>query len=446
MDKIDFKKEFYHNIDIFLNLLSINSVYDENSVGNTNPYGRGVKKALDYMYDICDSAGFTMNSYNNSVISASYGSGKRIDIASHLDVVNEGVGWTYNPFEGKVIGDKIYGRGSQDMKSGAFLTYLALKMIKDRNIKLKNEIRLVFGSDEERTMQDLKDYINIVSYPDFAFSPDGIFPIAIGEFGALMWTFNDYYDGIVESFDCGVQPNVVSPIANAIIKDNNLELINNYLKTNNFNGEACIIDNKINIKIIGKSSHASKPFDGIDATVLLLKLIADIYKDEYIKKLYDFFSDPNGSKANMGYDIEPMGKLTLICGVLKLENNNLKMLVDSRYPYGISADELTLIFKNVFKKASIELSYNDDPTLLSKDNKYVQVLMNNYKKVYKDDADCFISGGVSYSKIYKNCVTFGPVGTNSNLLAHQKDEYILIDDCIKALEIYYYSLIDLGNI
>ena len=53
-----------------------------------------------------------------------------------------------------------------------------------------------------------------------------------------------------------------------------------------------------------------------------------------------------------------------------------------------------------------------------------------------------ISGGVSYSKVFKHSVAFGCVSANSLMMAHQKDETILKSDLYQALEIYYRSLIN----
>ena len=52
----------------------------------------------------------------NIVANISNGEGPCVHFNSHIDVVAVGSGWTQPPFEGKVVGDKIYGRGSCDMK------------------------------------------------------------------------------------------------------------------------------------------------------------------------------------------------------------------------------------------------------------------------------------------------------------------------------------------
>ena len=55
-----------------------------------------------------------------------------IVLTSHLDVVPADGEWTYPPFEGKIVDDKVYGRGSFDVKCGVFSFYQAVEeLIKD---------------------------------------------------------------------------------------------------------------------------------------------------------------------------------------------------------------------------------------------------------------------------------------------------------------------------
>ena len=54
----------------------------------------------------------------NNLFSTIGSSGKHLAFAGHTDVVPIGNkdSWDYPPFEGKIIGDKLYGRGAEDMK------------------------------------------------------------------------------------------------------------------------------------------------------------------------------------------------------------------------------------------------------------------------------------------------------------------------------------------
>lgn len=70
----------------------------------------------------------------------------------HTDVVPTGEksSWKVNPFSGEVIDGKIYGRGSADMKGGLGAMLEAINSIKEANVKIKGDIVLEAVIDEER--------------------------------------------------------------------------------------------------------------------------------------------------------------------------------------------------------------------------------------------------------------------------------------------------------
>lgn len=68
----------------------------------------------------------------------------------HVDTVPVGAGWTKDPFKGEMIGDKLYGRGTNDMKASCAAVVYAFKALRDAGVKLRGDITLTFSSDEER--------------------------------------------------------------------------------------------------------------------------------------------------------------------------------------------------------------------------------------------------------------------------------------------------------
>ncbi len=67
----------------------------------------------------------------------------------HLDVVPPGNGWTLDPFGGEIIGDKLYGRGAADMKSGIASMVAAVEAIVKSGSRLGGDLVLTAVADEE---------------------------------------------------------------------------------------------------------------------------------------------------------------------------------------------------------------------------------------------------------------------------------------------------------
>ncbi|MDQ0178458.1 M20 family metallopeptidase [Bacillus chungangensis] len=75
---------------------------------------------------------------------------KRLVLSGHLDTVPLGKEtWKIDPFQGKIEGNRIYGRGSTDMKSGLAAMIFALRLVSERKVSLDGDVVLVGTAGEE---------------------------------------------------------------------------------------------------------------------------------------------------------------------------------------------------------------------------------------------------------------------------------------------------------
>jgi len=75
--------------------------------------------------------------------------GPCVHFNGHLDVVVTGSGWTVDPFEGLVRDGKIYGRGTCDMKGGLASAVIAMEAILEESIDFPGAIEISGTVDEE---------------------------------------------------------------------------------------------------------------------------------------------------------------------------------------------------------------------------------------------------------------------------------------------------------
>lgn len=437
MDLNDFEKLFNDNLEDIIGLLKIPSVYDEHSATANMPYGSNVHKAFVYMKDKAISDGFAIEEYDGHALSIESGQGKeRIDIACHLDVVAA----DKEDFNIRIEDDKLYGRGSVDMKVPMYLCYLSIKLLKEKYPEMNKRIRLVLGGDEERTMNDLKYYVEKAGYPAFAFTPDGYFPVGIGEKGAIMWELKGSSQSLIESLHAGTQCNIISPHAECVINDISKEKqICDYFKENEIMGEVMIRNEQMLISIEGLAAHASRPWQGHSATNDLLELLSEIYADELCTNLSEIFNDHYGRGFDSFISEDPDECLSVNLGILQIKDHQVYAQVDCRYPYGIKSTELTGKLK---EKCLLEVSlpYDDKPTLCDENDIYVRTLLETYQEITHDYSKPVVSGGVSYAKVFGHCVSYGPGKNDEDSLAHQKGEYIPINECIRMFMIYYQAI------
>lgn len=90
---------------------------------------------------------------------AEIGSGSPIlALSGHMDVVDAGNqdNWTYPPFQLTEKDDKLYGRGTTDMKGGLMALVIALIELKEQNQLPQGTIRLLATAGEEKEQEGAK--------------------------------------------------------------------------------------------------------------------------------------------------------------------------------------------------------------------------------------------------------------------------------------------------
>ena len=118
--------------------------------------------ALDIVQTHLASLGFNCirlpfsdkNSYDVDNLFATIGSGrKHLAFAGHTDVAPPGNenSWKYPPFSATIVGDKLYGRGSEDMKSNIACFISATEEFISKNGKnFDGKLSFIITGDEER--------------------------------------------------------------------------------------------------------------------------------------------------------------------------------------------------------------------------------------------------------------------------------------------------------
>jgi len=76
-------------------------------------------------------------------------SGKSLLLTPHLDTVPAGKNWKTDPFNAKIIGDKIYGLGATDCKGNLASALEAISSIVEDGIKLDYDLVFAATADEE---------------------------------------------------------------------------------------------------------------------------------------------------------------------------------------------------------------------------------------------------------------------------------------------------------
>jgi len=361
------------------------------SMDSQNPPGK-TKHIVEYLEKKSYELGFQTKIFPidderyNIVIY--YGKGERdIILSGHLDTVPSGdiSNWKYPPLQATEEDGLIYGRGSVDMKGGVASLLAVMELIKRSGITLKHRLVFVGTADEE-----------------------------VGMNGA----FHLQKMGVMEKADCLI-----------ITEATNLKV-----------GIAEKGPFWIRIKIKGKAAHGSMPEEGINAIEgaclginQIKKVLPEISHELLGPSTLNIGIIQGGSKINVVPDECYIDCDFRLIPEIDFQNfnkqiSNLLKDLSKKYPYSFSHEILHSI---------PALSTKRDELIIKKLLKWSKEITKFPSKpiglTYGTDAAALIP---------PKDIPFAIIGGGSTSVLHQANEFVPIDDLIKAAKIIAGAIIE----
>lgn len=410
MDLSDYESSFLEEI---INIPSVGGTPTENA-----PYGEIPLKVLNTFLAYAEKAGFKTGKQDNKVGWVEFGSGDKLfGIICHLDVVPAGDGWTTDPFKLTIKDGAFYGRGIVDDKGPACASFFAMKRLLEEGYMPDTRIRLILGTDEERTCSCVEHYAEHCEVPFFAITPDAEFPAIFAEKGILHVEVSNpehNTNGIV--INGGAASNMVAPSAKAVFADGTT-----FLAT-------------------GKMAHASKPSLGINAIKLLAKDILSSDVDTSSLPILKYINDFDDSFTGIDFE-DVSGKVTTNLGILNVDDNTESLIIDIRYPITAEFDKIMDSLKTTAAKYGLEVNVDGHmgPLYKDKNSDEIRTLTSVWEK-HMDKFDGFKEeyrtlyneptaiGGGTYARHIPNTIAFGIQAPWQEDQCHQADEHLAIKD------------------
>jgi succinyl-diaminopimelate desuccinylase len=302
---------------------------------------------------------------------------RTVYVMAHLDIVPEGDldKWNSDPFEVKIDGDRIYGRGVEDNQHGLVASVFAVKAMMELGYTPKYNIGLLFVADEEVGSTYGIDYV--LNNHDFFKKEDLI---------------------IVP--DSGDAEGKTVEIAEKSI---------------------CWMS----VETTGKQCHASRPDQGINAFYAASKLAARVHE------LYDVFDHRDELFNPPTSTFEPTKKHANVPNVNTIPGDDV-FWIDCRIlpNYKIEdveakvrewADEIEKEENVTMKIGHSQRAQAAPPT--DKDAHVVKALMSAIKKVYEVEPEVCGIGGGTVAALFRRKGYPAAVWGRIHETAHQPNEY-----------------------
>lgn len=301
----------------------------------------------------------------------------------HLDVVPPGgQAWQHQPFDAEIVGDRLYGRGSCDMKGGVAAIIGALASLQRSGFRPKADVVIACTAGEEAGMLGARHMVERRSLE------------------------GSRYLVVAEPSDLNV-----------------------------FIGEKGVLWTKI--RALGRTAHGSMPWLGVNAVSYMSRLIGRLESYPFPFRESALLGEPTIS-VNV---IHGGNKINVIPDVCEIEvdmrtvpgQDHEKVLDGLRQIVETVAreyhPELRVEVDLVNDKASLETDRNDD---------LVKATVESVKSVSRKPPEV---GGVTFGT---DGAHLGPgfnipmviCGPGSPSMAHQPDEYVEVKQLIQAAEVY----------
>ncbi|MFC4618940.1 dipeptidase PepV [Camelliibacillus cellulosilyticus] len=445
--------------------LRIESVKDLETSTTKHPMGKKIDEALAYILSLGRNAGFATKNLDGYVGYMEMGdSDDYIGVLAHVDVVPAPGVWTTPPFEPHYRNGRLYARGAIDDKGPGIAVFYALKMLKELNLPLKRKIRLIYGTDEESGMRCVRHYLETEPEPVMGFSPDAEFPIVHAEKGQINIKLTIKSTGeegafVLKQFTAGERGNMVPGRAEAEINTKQpqdlIKHFQGYCNEEHLVGEYRLsADGKVTLILYGKTVHGMEPQKGVNAGLECLHFLNRLpFKgsdNAFISFTTDcLYRDPFGEHLGIKYREDVLGSLTVNAGILNYDCNeggsvqlNIRCPLNTEYLRTIE-----IIMEQAEKYGfNIEETRQSTPHYVPSNHPLIKTLRSAYQSITGENPMLLTTGGATYAKLFKNAVAYGAVFPGKEMSAHQIDEFIEIEDLLKATAIYARALYELSHL
>lgn len=392
------------------------------------PYGEGCARALSFVLEECDRRGWCTFRLGQKCGWAEVGEkGPLAAFPVHLDVVPAGDGWERDPYGAQVENGVLYGRGCTDNKIGAAVMIELVDELWHRWLAAGRELpcrlRVIFGTDEETGMSDLREYVETgCELPSLGFVPDATFPVVCGEKARLHLILTSSHTDLPDG-TCifgGTAANVVPDEARAILP-----------------AGARLVE-------YGRSAHGSTPERGKNAVLALLRRLVVMpgLASSTIRNLELLLChDLTGEALGIDVPDDEFGHASVNLGVLLATPEGAKLELDVRFGSALTAAEVVRRVRTAMGDAwDIEVAMSKPLHRVSKDSPCVSALLSAYEQVTGEPGQCSVMAGGTYASLFPSLVAFGPKLPGTHTGAHGKNEHVSLENISRATDIYEVAL------
>jgi len=440
-------------VDDLKRLILIPSVAEYDS--NAYPMGTECARAADCLLDLGRKYGMdTQNDAYYSVRLMLPGTERRtaLGMLGHLDVVPAGKGWRHDPFDPYLEKGFVFGRGSLDNKGPVTMALYTMRCMKEMGIRLRSDVVLIAGCDEEKEMRDIAHYLSTCAAPDFTLVCDGAWPMCIGEKGILNVELSQSVSsGNLLRLESGGASNLIPDHAEAILKNPDPAVLDELQKVF---PDVLITSNKeaVSIRLNGKSAHCSTPENGENALLRLMQILSSDHllkekAEKQISALRKCFIDHHGTGLHIYHADSVSCATTCAPTGMSFRDGVLRTQVSVRYAV---TQNPSLLLKRLEERCTqlgigMRVLSHGEPRRTDPNDPIVRLLLDNCKKHLSRKCRPYVTGGGTYARYFPRSIPYGPAYLDAGLAKrygqpHSANECVSVEQLLEGIKVYALAL------
>jgi len=434
-------------------------------------------KIADKIQALAKSFNLNFRNVDNRVyeISLEGSSDEVVGIHAHADVVPVTPenwvlkdGTKLDPFKVTLIGDRMYGRGTEDDKNAIIVAMYAMKVIKEEKLPLARTFKLLVDTTEETSGDAIPYYFERNPTPQYNLALDGGYPVVIAEKGSgtVMATFpvrkGEGTGAEIIALTGGKATNQIPSVSVAtLVSDKPAELAaslqqagDDYAKRNggNFQVSTKVDGKDVKLTVTGVSAHSSEPETGVNPVARMLELIHSLdgkiaFKHNHITDAAKYAADNwgldyLGGKLGVGYSDDFMGPLTTSPTFVGLDDKALKLAVNLRAPKGKTPEALKAQIEQKLNawdqqaKVNVNFTYSlDTPMYRNPEGEWVKALLAVATENLGMQHTFGTSAGATSVHDLPNGVQFGLARPEEKYTGHTDGEFKTVPQFLLDLQI-----------
>jgi len=434
-------------------------------------------KIADKIQALAKAFNLNFRNVDNRVYEISLeGSGDEVvGIHAHADVVPVTPenwvlkdGTRLDPFKVTLVGDRMYGRGTEDDKNGIVVALYAMKIIKEEKLPLARNFKLLVDTTEETSGDAIPYYFERNPTPNYNLALDGGYPVVIAEkgYGTVMANFArrtaEGKGAEITGLTGGLATNQIPSTSVAtFVSDKPAELAaallkagNEYAKDNggDFQVTTQVVGKDVQLTFTGVSAHSSEPESGVNPVARMLVFINGLdgkvaLKHNHITDAARYAADNwgldyLGKKLGIGFSDTFMGPLTASLTYVGMDEKTFKLAVNLRVPVGKTTEALKAEIADKLaawtqkSKVAVAFDYSlDEPMYRNPEGEWVKALLAVASESLSMEHKYGTSAGATSVHDLPNGVQFGLAMPDVKYTGHNDNEFKTVEQFLLDLQI-----------